>query len=219
MYRIRPIDQLGVKSTARTRAALIRAAASAFRASGFESARMRNIVRLARTSLSAVDYHFGNKVDLYCAVLQASIKELSADFPFDNKRPQQSPRQHLYSLVQNFLYQLRARSLENSPLIPLRDIFGPVEAVDVLAREYLAPQLESIRTAVRALLDVKGSAEAVNNITLSLFSQCIFYGLAENVHASLMIKTPENAEEISSLAMHIVNTSVAGLSTEQEGLK
>ncbi|MDQ8036794.1 MAG: CerR family C-terminal domain-containing protein [Pedobacter sp.] len=214
MYRIRPIDQIGVKSSARTRAALIRAAASAFRASGFESARIRNIVRLARTSLSAVDYHFGNKLDLYCAVLQDSIRELSAGFPFDDKRLQQSPRQHLYSLVQNFLYQLRARTAEKSPLIPLRDIFGPPEAVDVLAREYLAPQLDGIRSAVMAVLDGKVPAEAVNNITLSLFSQCLFYGLTENVHASLMVKAPESSEEISSLAMHIVNTSVAGLMTE-----
>lgn len=211
MYRIRPIDQIGVKSSARTRAALIRAAASAFRASGFESARMRNIVRLARTSLSAVDYHFGNKVDLYCAVLQDSIKELSADFPFDGKRLQQSPREHLYSLVQNFLYQLRARTAEKNPLIPLRDIFGPSEAVDVLAREYLAPQLDNMRAAVTAALAGKVSEETLNSITLSLFSQCIFYGLAENVHASLMVKAPENAEEIGSLAMHLVNTSVAGI--------
>lgn len=214
MYRIRPLEQVGVKSSAKTRAALIRAATSAFRASGFESARIRNIVRLARTSLSAVDYHFGNKLDLYCAVLQASIRELSADFPFDDKRQHHSPRQRLYGLVQNFLYQLRARSAEKNPLIPLRDIFGPPEAVDVLAREYLTPQLESMRTAVTAALDDKASAEAVNNITLSLFSQCIFYGLAENVHASLMIKAPESSEEINLLAMHIVNTSVAGHSPD-----
>ncbi len=175
---------------------------------------MRNIVRIARTSLSAVDYHFGTKLDLYCAVLKASVNELKSDFPFDNKRPELSPRQHLHGLVKNFLYQLRARSSEKSPLIPLRDIFGPPEAVDVLAREYLSPQLDSMRAAVTAVLADKGSDAATNSITLSLFSQCIFYGLAENVHASLMIKAPESIEEIDLLAMHIVNASVAGLSPD-----
>jgi AcrR family transcriptional regulator len=214
MYRIRQIDQLGVNSSARTRAALIRAATAAFRASGFESARMRNIVRLARTSLSAVDYHFGNKLDLYRAFLQASIKELKADFPLAETRPDQAPRQHLCGLVHNFLCQLRARGADKNPRIPLRDIFGPPEAVDALTQEYLSPQLDSMRSAVSAALESKETEESVNSITLSLFSQCIFYGLSGNVHACLMVRSPESTEEMDVLALHIVNTSLAGATTD-----
>lgn len=209
MYRIRPVKPPAGKSTDRTRAALIRAATLAFRASGFESARIRNIVRLARTSLSAVDYHFGNKLDLYSAFLQDSIKELTVDFPLMEN---QSPRQHLCGLVQNFLCQLRAQGADKNPRIPLRDIFGPPEAIDVLTREYLAPQLERIRLAVAEALACKVTEEAINRITLSLFSQCIFYGLSENVHASLMVRSPESPEEMDVLASHIVNTSMAGVS-------
>ena len=63
-----------------TRMRLLDAAGAEFAANGFECARIRKICKRAGANVSAVNYHFGDKSELYvAAVLHAHRCGASAD--------------------------------------------------------------------------------------------------------------------------------------------
>src|SRR5579885_3371126 len=56
-----------------TRSRLIAAAGEIFAARGFQSATVREICSRARANIAAVNYHFGDKTELYLAVIRESV--------------------------------------------------------------------------------------------------------------------------------------------------
>ncbi|MBI3492350.1 MAG: helix-turn-helix transcriptional regulator, partial [Acidobacteria bacterium] len=61
-----------------TRDRLLRAAERLFADRGFKKVTVRDICRVARANVAAVNYHFGDKLGLYREVLQSATDAMRA---------------------------------------------------------------------------------------------------------------------------------------------
>src|SRR4051794_10780315 len=123
-----------------TKRRLLEAAGEEFAEKGFEGATVRTICNRAGANLAAINYHFGDKSQLYVqAVLEAH--RCGANWTFDAEFEQASPADQLRMFIRHFLENVlainRRGSWQNALLI--REMLGPTEAADVLVREAIRP--------------------------------------------------------------------------------
>jgi AcrR family transcriptional regulator len=67
------------KSSTATRERILRAAERCFTEHGFEGSSLRQITRLARVNLAAVNYHFSSKRELWLEMMQRRLGPLNAE--------------------------------------------------------------------------------------------------------------------------------------------
>src|ERR1700733_3148246 len=90
-----------------TRMGLLEAAGEEFAANGFESARIRSICQRAGANVAAVNYHFGDKSELYVqAVLHAH--RCGGDTEDEDGATQRSPEDQLRCFIYHFLTRILA---------------------------------------------------------------------------------------------------------------
>lgn len=211
MYRIRPLASVGMDSSAATRAALIEAAAPLFGAQGFEATRTREIADKAKANVSAINYHFGSKMGLYQAVIKKQSEAMNDSFPLETDSVRGGdPASRLHWLVLNML----RRALSNCDdrlKVCLREFVEPTEALDFLVKEIVSQQFGIMQAVVSAVLGREALEEELHRFTVSVVSQCFYYGLAEPLLTRLGVGIPQTDAEIEALAEHITRFSLAGL--------
>ena len=67
------------KSSSATRERILRAAERCFTEHGFEGSSLRQITRMARVNLAAVNYHFSSKRELWLEMMQRRLGPLNAE--------------------------------------------------------------------------------------------------------------------------------------------
>src|ERR1700757_4388292 len=92
---------------AATRAHLLEAAGEGFAEVGFRSATVREICQRAGANIAAVNYHFGDKEQLYRAVLQETYRAAVAKYPADlGLSSRATPEERLRAFVYSFLMRI-----------------------------------------------------------------------------------------------------------------
>ena len=211
MYRIRPLSAVGMDSSAATRAALIAAATPLFKNQGYEATRTREIADKAKANVSAINYHFGSKMGLYQAVIQKQAEELHANFPFETDTVRAAdPETRLRWLVRNMLNRVLS-NCDDRLKVCLREFVEPTEALDFLVKEIITEQYGIMRSVVVAVLGREPGKEELDRFTMSVSSQCFYYGLAAPMLTRLGVKVPQTDAEIEELAAHVSRFSLAGL--------
>lgn len=211
MYRIRPLSAVGMDSSAATQAALIEAAAPLFAAQGYEATRTREIADKAGANVSAINYHFGSKMGLYQAVIKKQSEEMQRDHPFETEAVRGAgPEVRLRWLVRSMLGRVFTNA-DSKLKVCLREFVEPTEALDFLVKEIVAGQYAIMQSVVSAVLGREAGKEELDRFTISVASQCFYYGLAEPLLARLGVKVPQDNDEIEALVDHITRFSLAGL--------
>src|ERR1700749_925116 len=90
-----------------TREHLLEAAGEVFAEVGFRAATVRQICQRAGANIAAVNYHFGDKEELYRALLKDSYRAAIAKYPPDfGLPPRATPEQRLRAFVYSFLLRI-----------------------------------------------------------------------------------------------------------------
>lgn len=216
MYQIRPLAAIGKDSSAKTRAALIEAATPLFIDLGFEATRTRDIAEKAGTNISAISYHFVNKMGLYQAAIQTQADLLLAEFPLvTDALIDATPAHRLHWLIHNLLRRVIASQKNDQLKISARELINPTAALDYLVKEIATRQFNLTKSVVADVLGREVSSDELDRFTLSVVSQCIYYGLAAPMLARLQVKIPHEEDEVDALAEHIFKFSLAGISASK----
>jgi AcrR family transcriptional regulator len=102
-----------MKKTARpkikrnTRLMLIQVAAKLFAQNGFKSTSIREICTAAKVNNAAINYHFGGKVGLYEAVVDAGIERSKQLYPDPIRNEGESPENLLRRQVETILLRMK----------------------------------------------------------------------------------------------------------------
>ena len=192
-----------------TKGKLLEAAGEEFALKGFDGATVRAICDRAGTNLAAVNYHFGDKEQLYeQAVLHAH--RCGPGMPPDGKIGE-SPEESLRSYVSTFLNHVVAlKSPTWHQTLMLREMVNPTGASVALVRESIRPRYERLCGIIRDLCPGADSRR-VQALAFSVVGQCLHYKLSRSISERLI--GPEALErlDVEYLTDHVTRFTLAAL--------
>jgi AcrR family transcriptional regulator len=196
-----------------TRERLLRTAARLFADRGFKKVTVRDICRAARANVSAVNYHFGDKLGLYREVLELAADALrstteaarqgAAGCPADEKL-RRFVHVHLRRMLGGVERDDWIHRLIN------REIADPTPALDMLIDHGLRPRLDYLSSIVAEILQCAPEDPRVMRCVVSIQTQAVAY-LPNSIGARIGMKVRLTPTEIDEVAGHIAEFSLAGI--------
>lgn len=196
-----------------TRGRLLASAGEIFAEKGFQRATVREICARARANVAAVNYHFGDKLGLYQAVLGLAHRSSLEKYPPDlGLQPGASTEERLGAFVRSFLLRIfdQGQPAWMGKLMS-REIMEPTPALDTLVSEEIRPRWELLESIVRDLLGRAGGREAVRLHAMSVVAQCLFYFHSRPVIERLLAGELDKPGVADRLASHITSFSLLAL--------
>ena len=192
-----------------TKSRLLEAAGEEFAEKGFEGATVRCICDRAGTNLAAVNYHFGDKEQLYeQAVLHAhrcapsSIAEVPSGA---------DPAEELRTYVAMFLSNVVAlESPTWHQILMLREMVNPTRASEALVREAIRPRFEHLSAIIRKLCPLADQTR-VQALAFSVVGQCLHYKLTRSISERLVGAESFSKLDLDYLTDHITRFTLAAL--------
>jgi len=200
-------------SHAATREQLLEAAGEVFAEVGFRAATVRQICQRAGANIAAVNYHFGDKTELYRAVLKESCQAALTKYPpnFGLSR-RSTPEQRLRAFVYSFLLRIFSEgpSARHGKLMA-REMIEPTGALDGIVKDDIRPMSVVLMSIMGDLLGKKADDKTKRLCAMSIVSQVLFYHHCRPVVVRLFPDTKFDEATIAALADHITNFSLAAL--------
>jgi len=171
--RGRPIGRRDAREAA-TRQRLLDAATRLFAERGYFHVPVRDICREARANIAAINYHFGDKLQLYREVLDAAIAEVRTvgDATMDAP-PGSSPEAKLRHYIRTFVPRLARPTWIMSLL--RHEMNEPTPLAPAIAERAFMPRIKYLAAVVAELLGCPATDPRVPLTVISIQSQCLFY--------------------------------------------
>jgi AcrR family transcriptional regulator len=209
--KVRPLWDEGTKKR------LIEAAGEVFARHGFRATTIREICKHANASLSAVNYHFGDKEGLYAAVFEYSHRWAVEKYPHDLGLEEEStPEERLQAFIRSFLLRGLGDGFPawHGKLLA-QETTDPSGILSKVAETAIRPMDEYLEGIVRELLQKGNPSQEVNEYSvhlcrMNIVGQCIF-----QIHSRqfMQFAGPKNLEprQIAALAGQISRFSMGGI--------
>ncbi len=194
-----------------TRAKLLDAAGQVFAESGFQAATVREICTRAGVNVALVNYHFGDKRELYEEVLRYSIgstkneaKVLASDLP-----PEEALRELILATLQRMC---RADRPGWHFRLMIHELAQPTPAMKTVINETMRPMYDRFRDLIGEMLGLSPDDDKTRLCTHSVLSQVVDYAKSRNIHSNLWPELELTPARIAQIADHITEFSLAYLS-------
>ena len=196
-----------------TRDRLLQAAGEVFAEHGFRRATVREICSRAGANIAAVNYHFGDKENLYASVLRFWLVEALRIYPPDGGLASDAPPEHkLHAFVRSWLFRMLG---EGTPAwhgrLMAREMSEPTAAFEFILAETVRPMSQRLAGIVRELTGPAATEQTVRDCTMSVAGQCCFYRHAHEMIRRLFPDQQLTPERIEHLARHITDFSLAAV--------
>jgi TetR/AcrR family transcriptional regulator, regulator of cefoperazone and chloramphenicol sensitivity len=188
---------------------------------GYHAVSVREITRAAHCNLAAVNYHFGNKQNLYLEVFRSRwlprASRLFRNFKISLKNSgNSSPNAVVQSLVRAFL---EGPLSDDERMRHHKLIFGefaqPTEAFDLVADQVLKPLFSSLMTDLKAVMpDTTGDKQMALN-SFSILAMVLYFNLARPL-ISRFLDGYDEVDFKDRLVDHIVEFSLNGIGAGKE---
>jgi AcrR family transcriptional regulator len=198
---------------AETRQRLLEAAGEVFADRGYRAATIRDICERAKANVAAAHYHFGDKEELYLAVLKSCADEALRKFPPTlGLGESATAEQKLHAYVRSFLFRIadKGRPAWHGKLMA-HEMAEPTEALDGLIDEVYRPLIECLEAIIRQLLGGNASDDVVRHCARSIQGQCLYYYFAQPIIQRMTPQQRFETDDIEQLAERITRFSLAGL--------
>lgn len=207
--RLKPVDA----DPSHTEARLLEAAGETFAEFGYRTATVRQICKRAGANVAAVNYYFGDKEQLYLAVLRSVPDAHAEKYPSGRGlNGNATAEERLRAYIESLLHRVfdTGRPGWHTKIIA-REMVEPTRALDSLLEEVARPLHRELAGIVRQLLGPAANDGDVRYSVLSIMGQCVYYHQARAVIARLYPEYKNDAEDIGRLVDHITEFSLAAL--------
>jgi AcrR family transcriptional regulator len=214
---VRRIVHFGRGQSARhdqeTRDRLRAVATVMFAERGFRKVTVREICHAARANVAAVNYHFGDKLGLYMAIVQDGVAIMRQSNQLAEEAGRGLPAdQRLRAFLRVFLSRLAGSDVSDKgswiSQMMSREMEEPTPALDLVIKEAIEPRLAYLGAAIAELLDCPVSDNRVKRCFASIQGQCMIYRPHLIRERMLGISGPI---DIKAVADHIADFSLAGI--------
>lgn len=189
---------------------LLEAAGGVFAERGYRDGTILEICRRAGANIAAVNYHFGDKRNLYAEVFRYAHERAAEQHPaFGNVAADAPAAERLRAYVGAFLERImgQGRPAWHGILIA-REIAEPSGALDRVYEEELRPRHEYLEKVVREIVGPDLPRSRVRLCVFSIVAQCMFYRTAKPALAALY---PKERLDSGRIAEHITRFSLGAL--------
>jgi TetR/AcrR family transcriptional regulator, regulator of cefoperazone and chloramphenicol sensitivity len=196
---------------AETQGRILESAGEVFADQGFERATVREICRKAAANVAAVNYHFGDKRELYAAVFAYAQRCADQEFPLD--LPEEvSAQERLRYFIRQFLRRLldRGRPSWHGRLLA-REMSEPTPALATLLEREIRPRMAALQ---KVLNELEGELppRVTAKCAASIMGQMLHYQFARPALKGISPIYANLEEHIEELADHVARFSFAGVS-------
>jgi TetR/AcrR family transcriptional regulator, regulator of cefoperazone and chloramphenicol sensitivity len=203
-----------VVSSDGTREKLLEAAEQVFAERGFYAATVREICRRAGANVAAVNYHFGDKLNLYTEVLLRFAHTLDVESALGD--PSASPEDLLRAIIRMRLQRVFASERPDLPFrLIAQEWMRPTPAIDRVIGEAFRPLYDRFRDIVGAILGLPRDDETTRLCVHSIIGQAIHYVQGRPLLARLWPDLKMTPDQVDRIADHIADFSLAYLRTHQ----
>ena len=195
-------------SSDETREKLLDAAKHVFVERGFYDATVRQICQRAGVNLALVNYHFGDKLQLYIEVFRRAMKLSRLDI-FDRVNDTDTdPVTLLNELVADFLRHLK-KNQTALDILSAQERARPTPAMEFIREKSTRPAYAALCVAIGRVLKLPEEHETTRLVAQSLIAQIRHFGDPERNVSPLdsSILTGKTEEE---LARFIISFSLSG---------
>lgn len=199
-----------------TRKRLLKAACEVFARKGFRNARIADICQSAGTNVASVNYHFGDKANLYAEAWRhalENLEELSVE-DTDCDSPEDSLRHYIRELLQHF--SAKGATAHFSRLY-LMELVQPTGLIQDAWKEMIEPRRRKLHRIIRAVMGSGGDEHSVLFCELSIINQCRSMVTIQEKDLQYMLGEPLSPRLIDLLARHIADFSLAGIQAVARG--
>jgi AcrR family transcriptional regulator len=200
-----------------TRERILTEAEALFAERGYEAVSVREITKKAGCNLAAVNYHFGNKNNLYLEVFRSRVVPRAVRLQkVFRTMLNESERPDLKTL-----FRAMATAFLKGPLtdeeriahhqLMAREVANPTEAFGIVAEMAMAPFFREVSNHIRPLLrdDLEDDKLVIN--IMSMFSQIMFFNFSR-VSVSMLTGKTYDQEFVNTLIEHITEFTLHGFS-------
>ncbi|HWW89061.1 MAG TPA: CerR family C-terminal domain-containing protein [Vicinamibacterales bacterium] len=178
---------------------------------GFKRVTVREICRVARANVAAVNYHFGGKLGLYREVLQSAIDAMrSTNEAAKQAGEGQTPENQLRRYIFIFVHRLLSPGNETMHRLMNREMNDPTPVLDELVERGVRPRIEYLSGVVSEMIGRPPTDQEVLRCIASIQSQSIAY-LPNPIVKKLGLTLTATPAQIDEVAEHIAQFSVAGV--------
>lgn len=196
---------------AKTQARVLETAERLFGERGFKRVTVREICRAAKANVSAVNYHFGDKLGLYREVLQSAIDAMRATNEEAREAGKgQPPEEQLRRYIGVFLHRVLKPGREGIHRMIQREMNDPTPALDALVEQGVRPRVEYLSGVIAGILGCDPRDERVLRCVGSIQAQALSY-LPNPIAARLGFVFKPTRAQIDKAARHIATFSIAGV--------
>jgi AcrR family transcriptional regulator len=155
-----------------------------FAQKGYHAVSVREITNTAQCNLAAVNYHFGNKENLYLEVFRARWMPRARRIIdcFERTSASQdsfSPRAMIQALAQAFLEgPLSDEERQRHFLLMAREMAQPTRALKMVAEQVMGPFFQKLADKLSVFMPEELSEERLKLNILSIFAVVLYFNFA-----------------------------------------
>lgn len=195
-----------------TRSRLLDAAGQVFAESGFQAATVREICARAGVNVALINYHFGDKLELYTEVLRYSVGAAEDGIVQQALRSAAPPEEAFRELVYAMLVRVCRGDRPGWHFrLMVHEFAQPTPAMSSVIDETMRPIYDRFRELIGAMLGLPSGDDKVRLATHSVIAQIVHYVHARHVVSRLWPELELNPERIAQIATHIADFSLAGI--------
>ncbi|MDD2670849.1 MAG: CerR family C-terminal domain-containing protein [Syntrophales bacterium] len=200
------------RTGANARERILEAAGEIFAECGYQKATVRDICGKAAVNLAAINYHFGDKENLYRETLRNAVFLSYQKYPPDGGATgADRPEDRLRAYIRSFLFRILdpGRSAWFGKIIS-REIIEPTPVLDSLIKEVFYPNFLRLVSIIEDIVGRDKDPETVRFCAASILGQCLYFGNSKTRFFFLNKKrfAPEKIEGITD---HITRFSINAL--------
>lgn len=207
-----------------TRERILKRAETLFAQKGYKAVSIREIIQSAHCNLAAVNYHFGQKKNLYLEVFRSrwiprARRTMAAYRKLLGPSPPKSPADIVRALTLAFLEGpfSEEERYRHSQLMA-KELAQPSEAFDLIVDEVKGPFFKELASTFRTVLPEPVDEETLMLNMISLFAQVIHFNFARASVSRLTGREYDPAFK-ARLCEHIINFSLNGLGAGKKGAR
>jgi AcrR family transcriptional regulator len=199
-----------------TRERLLDEAEKLFAQKGFAAVSVREITAMAESHLSAVNYHFGTKKNLYLSVFQERwiprAKMIAERLREIDANGITSAEEIVHTLAESFLMgfgDTTVRQMHHQLIY--REMSQPTEALEMIAEEVTKPFFLGVKEKIQDIMPGGQNGNDMFLCIFSVFAQIIFFNFGRNMVSLLTGRQYDQAFQ-DQVVKHITDFSLYGLS-------